>query len=215
MRRLGDTCLNWACLHNSCSLKSGFALLLCQHQSFWHNIFCCQSGRSRKVQKVQKSAEKQSGLHMPGGFPPLEMRCRSNYSRHSFLRHNLWRMGKRAKRSHRNLWACFGVGCYIEMATSYHQPSEHRLVGGWKRIFRSQGDHNAFWETAKTAKGHWEKLRCRKTKKISVASSPSILFLPWVAPKGTRADQKFSMVLHRLHGVVQLIWRAGELPCSA
>ena len=25
----------------------------------------------------------------------------------------------------------------------------------------------------------------------------------------------FSMVLHRLHGVVQLIWRAGELPHSA
>ena len=25
----------------------------------------------------------------------------------------------------------------------------------------------------------------------------------------------FSMVLHRLHGVVQLIWRAGELPRSA
>ena len=25
----------------------------------------------------------------------------------------------------------------------------------------------------------------------------------------------FCMVLHRLHGVVQLIWRAGELPRSA
>ena len=25
----------------------------------------------------------------------------------------------------------------------------------------------------------------------------------------------YCMVLHRLYGVVQLIWRAGELPCSA
>ena len=26
--------------------------------------------------------------------------------------------------------ACFGAGCYIEMATSYHQPHEYELVGG-------------------------------------------------------------------------------------
>ena len=26
--------------------------------------------------------------------------------------------------------ACFGAGCYIEMATSYHQPQEYELVGG-------------------------------------------------------------------------------------
>ena len=31
--------------------------------------------------------------------------------------------------------ACFGAGCYIEMALSYHQPHQHVLVGGWKRIF--------------------------------------------------------------------------------
>ena len=48
----------------------------------------------------------------------------------------------------------------------------------------------------KTAVGHWEKGRSRavyesirkiptgKTKQISVASSPSIPFFPWVAPKG-------------------------------
>ena len=28
--------------------------------------------------------------------------------------------------------ACFGAGCYIEMATSYHYPHEHELVGGWR-----------------------------------------------------------------------------------
>ena len=26
--------------------------------------------------------------------------------------------------------ACFGAGCYIEMALSYHQPHQHELVGG-------------------------------------------------------------------------------------
>ena len=26
--------------------------------------------------------------------------------------------------------ACFGAGCYIEMALSYHQPYQHELVGG-------------------------------------------------------------------------------------
>jgi len=26
--------------------------------------------------------------------------------------------------------ACFGAGCYIEMALSYHQPHQHKLVGG-------------------------------------------------------------------------------------
>ena len=26
--------------------------------------------------------------------------------------------------------ACFDAGCYIEMATSYHQPHEYELVGG-------------------------------------------------------------------------------------
>ena len=31
--------------------------------------------------------------------------------------------------------ARFGAGCYIEMATSSHQPCECKLVGGWKRIF--------------------------------------------------------------------------------
>ena len=31
--------------------------------------------------------------------------------------------------------ACFGAGCYIEMALSYHQPHQHELVGGWKLIF--------------------------------------------------------------------------------
>ena len=48
----------------------------------------------------------------------------------------------------------------------------------------------------KMAVGHWEKGRSRavyesirktptgKTKQISVASSPSIPFFPWVAPKG-------------------------------
>ena len=31
--------------------------------------------------------------------------------------------------------ACFGAGCYIEMATSYHQPHEYKLVGRWTRVF--------------------------------------------------------------------------------
>ena len=26
--------------------------------------------------------------------------------------------------------ACFGAGCYIEMALTYHQPHQHELVGG-------------------------------------------------------------------------------------
>ena len=26
--------------------------------------------------------------------------------------------------------ACLGAGCYIKMATSYHQPSEYELDGG-------------------------------------------------------------------------------------
>ena len=39
------------------------------------------------------------------------------------------RLAQRAERRWGQL-ACFGAGCYIEMATSYHQPHEHELVGG-------------------------------------------------------------------------------------
>ena len=35
--------------------------------------------------------------------------------------------------------ARFGAGCYSEMATSYHQSHEHRLVGRWKRVFGKKG----------------------------------------------------------------------------
>ena len=94
LRRLGDTCLNWAFLHNIYSLKSGSAVLLYQRQSFWSSNFWCQYGIPRKMQEVQKSAEKHSGLHILVDFQPLVMRCHWKDSRRSFLWYNLWRSGE-------------------------------------------------------------------------------------------------------------------------
>ena len=37
---------------------------------------------------------------------------------------------ERAERPRRGQLARFGTGCYIEMATSYHQPHEYELVSG-------------------------------------------------------------------------------------
>jgi len=62
--------------------------------------------------------------------------------------------------------------------------------------FRGPRAKTGYGKRPKTAVGHWEKGRSRgvyesirktptgKTKQISVASSPSIPFFPWVAPKG-------------------------------
>ena len=115
--------------------------------------------------------------------------------------------------------AVFGTGSYIEMATTYQQPSEYVFwaPGGQNggsssgtsprrsvvpaessRVFEAKtrfgpvwGVRNALWETAK---GHWEKLCCRAIY-AGIRKTPRGKM--WVAPKvpflgpcGSRADPK-------------------------
>ena len=103
--------------------------------------------------------------------------------------------------------AVFGTGSYIEMATTYQQPSEYVFwaPGGQNggsssgtsrrrsvvpaessRVFEAKtrfgpvwGVRNALWETAE---GHWEKLCCRAID--AKGKITKILVFPWVAPKG-------------------------------
>merc|ERR1712208_250956 len=65
-----------------------------------------------------------------------------------------------------------------------------------RNAFRAPRAETRFGKLPKMAKGHWEKLRCRavyarilktpmgQTTEIPLASSLSIPFFAWVAPKG-------------------------------